>query len=112
MDIEEEVKEYLHSVLDSELMKLETVKDVFVDDALVYMREESVKNIKSYMTYLFRILDGLFVLFLMICCFGMLFGVWMLIRKIQQRIIKIYHVVLLIPYGQRTYKELNSLLKI
>ena len=71
-----------------------------------------IANIRNYASNLFKIFDVLFGVFVSFCSVTVVFGVMILIRRLRSLIINIYHIVLLIPYGERTKRELNELLKI
>ena len=70
-------------------------------------------DISAFASYLFRIFDILFGVFFGALCLATGFvGLIYLNRNLRQRIVQIYHIVLLIPYGERTKRELNELIKI
>ncbi len=71
-----------------------------------------ISYIEDYAIQLFRIFDILFSVFVSVCLIIVIVGVMYLIQRMQNLIIQIYHIVLLIPYGERTKRELNELLKI
>lgn len=71
-----------------------------------------VELVVAFTMQLFSIFDILFSVFVTLCFFIMTFGVFMIIKNYQRLIVQVYHMVLLIPYGERTKRELNELLKI
>jgi len=97
---------------DSRLNEIETVMDYFTSNGLYYERVNMINQIKAYAQKLFNIFDILFSVFVSVCFLIAVFGVLYIIRQMQKKIIQIYHIVLLIPYGERTKRELNELLKI
>jgi len=106
-------KEMIQGLLrNQQLLKIETVKDIFMDDAFEELKDSIIDIIKQFVRKLFNIFDILFALFVSVCFVIVTMGVFYFINSLQKLTIQIYHIVLLIPYGQRTKRELNELLKI
>jgi len=69
--------------------------------------------IQSFAKYLFGVFDILFGVFVAALCLSTGFVGFVYIRKnLQRRIVQIYHVVMLIPHGDCTKRELNDLIKL
>lgn len=56
--------------------EVETLKDIFIDDSLEYLKEAILGEIKNFMKTLFRIFDILYSVFITICFCIIAFGVF------------------------------------
>lgn len=55
----------------------------------------------------------LFGVFISVLSLGALYlGLVYLTQTYHKKIVQIYHIVMLIPYGERTHREINELIKI
>ena len=96
----------------SRLEEVETVLDYFTSVGLQFERAGMISKIKSFTQSLFSIFDILFSVFVSVCFLVAALGAVYILKRMQRKIIQVYHIVLLIPYGERTKRELNELLKI
>jgi hypothetical protein len=72
-----------------------------------------LKEISAFANYLFGIFDILFGVFFGALCVASSFVFFVYLnRNLRNKIVQIYHIVLLIPYGERTKRELTELIKI
>lgn len=94
----------------NETNELITLNQIYMRSAFEYLRNEALSIIQNYFKKLnnyYNLLFGLFVTFLSI--FQIIVSA-ILVKKLTQQIVKIYHVVLLIPFSGRTQNDLNELM--
>ena len=86
--------------------------DIFLSRVLDWERKQYIEEIELYADYLFQIFDILFGVFVAVICLAIGYVGFFYIRKnLQRQIVQIYHIVMLIPYGDRTRTELDELIK-
>ena len=97
----------------STLTEEEALADIFLSEAFSWQRASLIGEITQYANYLFGVFDILFGVFVGALCLATGYlGFVYISRFLRSRIIQIYHIVMLVPYGERTKRELNELIKI
>ena len=79
-----------------------SVKEVYIDAAFEILREEVLTIHKDYFKKLGNYYNLLFALFVSILIIAEMLVSCILVNKLSTAIIKMYHVVLLIPFSGRT----------
>ena len=87
IQFETKEEELVQILRDSALTKLETIKDIFIDDAMQWQRAQMIDEIQVFAKQLFRIFDILFSVFVAVCFLLVTFGVFYWIRRLQSLII-------------------------
>jgi hypothetical protein len=89
-----------------------TLNQIYMRRAFEYLRTSALSITQSYFRKLntyYNMLFGLFVSFLTI--FQIVVSLF-LVKALSHQIVKMYHVVLLIPFSGRTQNDLNELMLI
>lgn len=89
-----------------------TLNQIYMRSAFEYLRTSALSITQSYFRKLntyYNMLFGLFVSFLTV--FQIVVSLF-LVKALSHQIVKMYHVVLLIPFSGRTQNDLNELMLI
>ena len=89
-----------------------TLNQIYMRSAFEYLRTSALSITQTYFKKLntyYNMLFGLFVSFLTV--FQIVVSLF-LVKALSHQIVKMYHVVLLIPFSGRTQNDLNELMLI
>ena len=94
----------------NETNELITLNQIYLRTAFEYLRDQALAIIKNYFSKLNNYYNLIFGLFVSLLSVFQIIVSAVLVKKLTLQIIKIYHVVLLIPFSGRTQNDLNELM--
>eukprot|EP00347_Sterkiella_histriomuscorum_P015972 403354991 len=103
------IKQLLKRSQSNDLISLH---EIYLKTTFEYLREESLKIIQGFFEKMNSYYNMLFGMFVGILSITQLLIQTQLVKKLSRQIIKMYHVVLLIPFSGRTQNDLNKLMMI
>jgi len=89
-----------------------SLKEIYVDVSVEIMRSRSLEVIESYFRGLVDIYNLIFAIFVVVLLIVEVLVLLYLVPSISTSIVKMYHVVLLVPFSSRTSEDLNKLMMI
>lgn len=89
-----------------------TLNQIYMRSAFEYLRTSALSITQSYFRKLNTYYDILFGLFVSLLTVFQVVVSLFLVKALSHQIVKMYHVVLLVPFSGRTQNDLNELMLI
>ena len=89
-----------------------TLNEVYLSSTFQQMKVDAMSIIQSFFLKLNFYYNMIFGIFVSLLTIFQILVTFVLVKQLSKQIVKMYHVVLLVPFSGRTQNDLNNLMMI